>query len=166
MLAELTAAVTAARPAAPNSPYLSCRTGLPATADQTRDPAYWAGLLREPVLFGPAVATALAGGATVFLECGPGRRLAGLAQMQAPKDGPAPLHSLPAATEPAGTRAADEATTCYTTAATLWAHGVPLAFGGTGRRCRCPATPTSGPATGSTLTRRRRSRRSPRRQAC
>lgn len=141
MLAELTAAVTAARPAAPSSPYLSCRTGLPVTADQARDPAHWVGLLREPVLFGPGVATALTGGATVFLECGPGRRLAGLAQLQAPKDGPAPLHSLPAATEPTGTRATDEVATCYATAATLWAHGVPLTFGGAGRRVPLPGYP-------------------------
>ncbi|MFC7244224.1 type I polyketide synthase [Catellatospora aurea] len=134
MLAELTAAVAAARPAAPSSPYLSCRTGLPITADQTRDPAYWAGLLHEPVRFGPGVATALAGGATVFLECGPGRRLAGLAQMQAPKDGPAPLHSLPA--DPA-----DDLLTCYAAAAALWVHGVPLTFDGAGRRVPLPGYP-------------------------
>lgn len=141
MIAELTAAVAATRPAAPSSPYLSCRTGRPVTADQTRDPAYWVSLLREPVLFGPGVATALAGGATVFLECGPGRRLAGLAQMQAPKDGPAPLHSLPAAPDPAGPNPAADLLTCYTTAATLWTHGVPLTLGGTGRRVPLPGYP-------------------------
>ncbi|GAA1360249.1 hypothetical protein GCM10009661_03700 [Catellatospora chokoriensis] len=141
MVAELTAAVVAARPSAPSSPYLSCRTGLPVTADQTRDPAYWAGLLREAVLFGPAIATALTGGATVFLECGPGRRLAGLAQMQAPRDGIPPLHSLPAATDATATDPADDLVTCYAAAGRLWAHGVPLTFRGTGRRVALPGYP-------------------------
>lgn len=140
MVAELTAAIAAAGPSAPSSPYLSCRTGLPVTADQTRDPAYWAGLLREPVLFGPAISTVLTGGATVFLECGPGRRLAGLAQMQAPRDGVPPLHSLPAADSTAVDPAQD-LVTCYAAAGRLWAHGVPLTFGGTGRRVALPGYP-------------------------
>ncbi|WP_155373805.1 type I polyketide synthase [Catellatospora vulcania] len=141
MVGELAAAVAAARPSAPTGPYLSCRTGLPVTADQTRDPSYWAGLLREPVLFGPGVATALAGGATLFLECGPGRRLAGLAQMQAPKGGPAPQHSLPAAADPAAKDPGDDVMTWYTAAGLLWAHGVPLTLGDTGRRVPLPGYP-------------------------
>ncbi|GIG00793.1 type I polyketide synthase [Catellatospora citrea] len=141
MAAELTAAVVAASPSAPSSPYLSCRTGLPVTADQTCDPAYWAGLLSEPVLFGPAIATALAGGPTAFLECGPGRRLAGLAQMQAPRDGVPPLHSLPATTDPTAADPADDVVTCYAAAGRLWAHGVPLTLGGKGRRVALPGYP-------------------------
>ncbi|GAB4051115.1 type I polyketide synthase [Catellatospora paridis] len=141
MVAELSAAVATARPSAPSSPYLSCRTGLPVTAEQTRDPAYWAGLLREPVLFGPAIATALAGGASVFMECGPGRRLAGLAQMQAPKDGVPPLHSLPATIDSTVADPARDLVTCYTAAGRLWAHGVPLTFGGMGRRVALPGYP-------------------------
>ncbi|MFC7761821.1 phosphopantetheine-binding protein [Catellatospora bangladeshensis] len=136
MLDELAVAVAAAHPSAPAQPYLSCRTGQPVTPSDATDPAHWAGLLGEPVLFGPAVAVALAGGATQFLECGPGRQLAGLAQMQLPKGSPAPLHSLPAAGEPA-----DAVTTCYTAAGRLWVQGLPVTVGGTGRRVPLPGYP-------------------------
>ncbi|BCJ74464.1 hypothetical protein CS0771_40080 [Catellatospora sp. IY07-71] len=136
MLGELAAAVAAADPSAPVQPYLSCRTGQPVTPFDATDPAHWAGLLGEPVLFGPAVGVALAGGTTQFLECGPGRQLAGLAQMQLPKGSPAPLPSLPAAGEPA-----DAVTTCYTAAGRLWVQGLPVTLGGTGRRVPLPGYP-------------------------
>ncbi|GHJ47261.1 hypothetical protein Cs7R123_46030 [Catellatospora sp. TT07R-123] len=136
MAAELAAAVTAVRPSAPLTAYLSSRTGQPATAAQAQDPGHWVALLREPVQFGPAIHTVLAAGPAQFLECGPGRQLAGLAQMQTPRGGPAPLHSMPAAGEPA-----DDVTTCYTAAARLWAQGMPVRLGGTGRRVPLPGYP-------------------------
>lgn len=128
MLAEFAEAVAAARPAAPRLSFISSQTGLPITDAQATDPAYWASHLREPVLFGAGVAYALAGGRTLFLECGSGRQLAGLAQMQVPKDGPQPLHS-------------GDLATCYATAGRLWVHGLKVDTGGTGRRVPLPGYP-------------------------
>ncbi|MEV4414360.1 beta-ketoacyl synthase N-terminal-like domain-containing protein [Catellatospora sp. NPDC049609] len=136
ILARYAEAVAAEGPSAPATSYLSGRTGAPITAREARDPAYWAGLLREPVRFGPAVAAALAAGPVQFVECGPGRQLAGLARMQTPRGGPQPLHSLPAADEPG-----DALATCYAAAGRLWAQGVPVDLGSAGRRVPLPGYP-------------------------
>lgn len=142
ILAEFTAAVAAARPAAPRLPFLSNRTGAPITAAQATDPAYWAAHLRETVRFGDCVARALADGAqsgaepTLLLECGPGRQLAGLAQMQLPREALQPISSLPGPNE--------DFANCYAAAGRLWVHGVGLdakACGGSGRRVPLPGYP-------------------------
>lgn len=93
ILDEFAAAVATAGPVAPQLDIISGLTGELLTAEQATDPRYWARQLREPVLFGAAVATALAAGDVQFLECGPGRQLAGLARMQTGR-GPAPQYSL------------------------------------------------------------------------
>jgi phthiocerol/phenolphthiocerol synthesis type-I polyketide synthase E len=129
--------VAAAGPAPPRLPFLSNRSGAPITAEQATDPQYWAAHLRQTVRFGDCVAHAVAGGAALFLECGPGRQLSGLARMQVPRDAPAPVPSLPGPGEP-------EVAACYAAAGRLWVQGValrPEAGGGTARRVSLPGYP-------------------------
>jgi acyl transferase domain-containing protein len=120
VLAEFEAAVAAVPRSAPSLPFWSNVTGEPVTAGQATDPAYWARHLRAPVRFGACVASVLAGGGEWwFLECGPGRQLAGLVRLQVPRGPRQPLPSLPSA--PAG-----ELATLYAAAGRLWAAGVPV----------------------------------------
>ena len=65
---------------APRIPIMSNRTGAPLSDDEARDPEYWVQQLRETVRFADGIA-ALARSASVFVEVGPGRTLASLAQM-------------------------------------------------------------------------------------
>ncbi|MEU3910950.1 type I polyketide synthase [Streptomyces sp. NPDC029721] len=65
---------------APRIPVVSAATGLPMTDEQAVDPAFWAGQLTTPVLFGPALARLLDGQRLTTLEAGPGRALSTLAR--------------------------------------------------------------------------------------
>ncbi len=65
---------------APRIPVVSAATGLPMTDAQAVDPAFWAGQLTAPVLFGPALARLLDGRRLTTLEAGPGRALSTLAR--------------------------------------------------------------------------------------
>ncbi|GLV93458.1 hypothetical protein Slala04_49120 [Streptomyces lavendulae subsp. lavendulae] len=65
---------------APRIPVISAATGLPMTDGQAVDPAFWAGQLTTPVLFGPALAGLLDGQRLTTLEAGPGRALSTLAR--------------------------------------------------------------------------------------
>lgn len=65
---------------APRIPVVSAATGLPMTDGQAVDPAFWAGQLTAPVLFGPALARLLDGQRLTALEAGPGRALSALAR--------------------------------------------------------------------------------------
>jgi acyl transferase domain-containing protein/acyl carrier protein len=121
---------------APTMPFLSNLTGTWITDDQACDPAYWAEHLRRPVRFGACLATLLESGPHCLVECGPGRQLSGLARLQAPRDGLAPLQSLPAESERAG-----DVATISTTAGRLWAAGVPVTLEAPGRRVALPTYP-------------------------
>ncbi|MFI6387453.1 SDR family NAD(P)-dependent oxidoreductase [Nonomuraea sp. NPDC050540] len=136
ILAEFTEVVAAVPRQAPLLPFLSNVTGDWITPEEAVDPAYWARHLRRPVRFADCVATLLAEGRWVLLECGPGKQLAGLARMQTPKDGLAPLASLPAATERAGA-----AETLLTSAGRLWTAGVAVDIPVPGRRAPLPGYP-------------------------
>jgi len=139
ILDEFTALVAAVPRQAPQAPFLSNRTGDWVTAEQVTDPAYWAGHLRHTVRFGECVARLLAGDDDwVMVECGPGRQLTGLARMQVPKGGAAPLPSLPGPGDRKG-----DLQVLYDAAGRLWVAGVELddAFGGPGRRVPLPTYP-------------------------
>ncbi|MFD0858021.1 type I polyketide synthase [Roseovarius aquimarinus] len=71
---------------APSIPILSNRSGAPLSEAEATDPAYWTDQLRHTVRFAACI-DALGARPSVFLEVGPGRALASLAQM-APQVGP------------------------------------------------------------------------------
>jgi acyl transferase domain-containing protein/acyl carrier protein len=64
-------------------PYISNVTGGFISTSQTADPHYWAQQIRQPVLFSKGIQTMLQGGATLFLEVGPGRSLSTLIRRSA-----------------------------------------------------------------------------------
>lgn len=65
----------------PQSTVISNRTGLPLSAEQATNPAYWVDQLRHTVHFSDGMEH-LARENRVFLEVGPGKALSSLAQMQ------------------------------------------------------------------------------------
>ncbi|MBN8727812.1 MAG: amino acid adenylation domain-containing protein [Xanthomonadales bacterium] len=100
----------------PAIPIISTRTGALLGADAACSPDYWAGQLRAPVRFAPALATLLGmDGDLVLLECGPRATLARLAR-QNPARPRAAIASL-ADTPEGEPRALREA------AAALWCAG-------------------------------------------
>lgn len=60
----------------PRIPVLSARTARVVTPDEALDPAFWARLMCEPVLFWPALAGLPSDGGFTFVEAGPGNGLA------------------------------------------------------------------------------------------
>lgn len=133
ILAEFTEAAAAVPLRAPAIQFLSTVSGAPITVAQATDPGYWATQLRETVRFGACVATQLATGPSLFVECGPGRQLVGLVRMQTRGEGLPALPSLPGPTDKLG-----ELETLFTAAGKLWTHGVPVAPPSTGRRVSLP----------------------------
>ncbi len=67
----------------PRMPYFSNVTGTWLTADQAKDPGYWAQHLCGPVRFGDAVRELLTEPGAIFLEVGPGQTLTTLLLQQA-----------------------------------------------------------------------------------
>ncbi|MGW7531351.1 type I polyketide synthase [Amycolatopsis sp. NPDC054798] len=127
----------------PDRPYLSTRTGDWITLEQATDPDHWVRQLRDTVRFGDCVQRLLADGSWAFVECGPGRQLAGLARIRpkgaARSKGPLALPSLPT---PGDTRGDVE--TMYIAAGRLWTVGVPVRtdrIGALGRRVPLPTYP-------------------------
>jgi acyl transferase domain-containing protein len=140
------AEVAAVPRSAPSARFLSNVTGTWITAEQAVDPRYWANHLRQPVRFGACVATVLAeDGPWAFVECGPGRQLAGLVRPQVPRGGLAPVQSLPDISRGARSGGAgSDAGTLYAAAGRLWVAGVPLdhtTFGPRGHRIPLPTYP-------------------------
>ncbi|MGH3432457.1 MAG: SDR family NAD(P)-dependent oxidoreductase, partial [Thermocrispum sp.] len=110
--------VAATERTAPTVPLLSNVTGDWITADEARDPSYWARHLREPVRFGDGVQTLLADGEWSFVECGPGRQLSELVRMQLSREAAAPLPCLP------GPRSTgSDIATLLTAVGALWTRG-------------------------------------------
>jgi acyl transferase domain-containing protein/acyl carrier protein len=118
VLAEFTALAAAVPRRAPRLRFASNVSGTWITGEQATDPAYWARHLRQAVRFGDCVATLLAGGPALMLECGPGRQLAGAARAQVPAGFPAPLQALPGPGDRLG-----EAETLLAAAGALWVAG-------------------------------------------
>ena len=75
-----TTAVAAIDLKPPKIPYISGVTGKWITAEQATDPNYWGLHLRQAVQFSSGIALLRQGVATVLLEVGPGKALAGLAR--------------------------------------------------------------------------------------
>lgn len=75
-----TAAVAAIDLKPPKIPYISGVTGKWITAEQATDPNYWGLHLRQAVRFSSGIALLRQDVATVLLEVGPGKALAGLAR--------------------------------------------------------------------------------------
>ncbi|GAB3489892.1 type I polyketide synthase [Amycolatopsis cihanbeyliensis] len=136
MLAELADAVAAVPRHAPRVPFFSGVSGEPITAEQAVDPGYWAAQVRRTVRFGDCVARLLAEGPTLFLECGPGRQLAGLVRMQTRGHGPPAVPSLPGPADKPG-----ELETLHTAAGKLWTAGIPVEPPARGRRVSLPGYP-------------------------
>ncbi|TWP50507.1 acyltransferase domain-containing protein [Lentzea tibetensis] len=68
-------AIAAERLHEPKIPILSARTARVVTAGEAVDPAFWARLMCEPVLFWPALSSLPADGEYTFAEAGPGNSL-------------------------------------------------------------------------------------------
>ncbi len=66
--------------AAPGIPMVSSRTGTWLTAEEARDPGFWALQIVDPVLFHDGLVTLGARPGRVFLEVGPGTTLSSLAR--------------------------------------------------------------------------------------
>ncbi|WP_232376199.1 type I polyketide synthase [Amycolatopsis aidingensis] len=136
MLAEFADAVAAVPRHAPRLPFFSGVSGEPITADQAVDPGYWAAQVRRTVRFGDCVARLLADGPALFLECGPGRQLAGLVRMQTRGQGLPAVPSLPGPADKLG-----EIETLCTAAGKLWAAGIAVQPPARGRRVPLPGYP-------------------------
>ncbi len=123
---------------APAVPVISNVTGTWLTAEQATDPQYWAEHMCRPVLFAAGLQTALADGAKVLVEVGPGNALSGLARMQLPTGTPDPVATIPPHVD-------DEAGAQLEAAARLWTLGVAVDFSpsrvGARRRVPLPAHP-------------------------
>ena len=81
---------------APSIPYLSNLTGTWITAEEVKDPSYWARHLRETVRFGDNLRELSGDGRRALLEVGPGRTLSSLAARQEGRKQEQPVvNSLP-----------------------------------------------------------------------
>ncbi|MHA4820045.1 type I polyketide synthase [Streptomyces aculeolatus] len=104
-------------------PVISNVTGLPATSEQHRDPAYWAEHIRRPVRFHQGVADLAARGTTTYLELGPDAGLSTLAQAVLDEADPAQPGGEPAVVTSVLRRAHPEVPALLTAVARLHVHG-------------------------------------------
>jgi acyl transferase domain-containing protein/acyl carrier protein len=80
IIREFTEAVHTIGPREPRIPYLSNVSGGWITKEQTMDPGYWSGHLRNPVRFSDGLDKVFGQGPVALLEMGPGRTLTNLAR--------------------------------------------------------------------------------------
>ncbi|ONI91597.1 hypothetical protein ALI22I_08260 [Saccharothrix sp. ALI-22-I] len=78
--AEFEAAFAGVGLHAPKIDVFSAATGARLTTDQATDPAFWAGQLNAPVLFGDALSALLDDAPQILVEVGPGHSLSGVAK--------------------------------------------------------------------------------------
>ncbi|MBC6447371.1 type I polyketide synthase [Actinokineospora xionganensis] len=127
--AELTAWVaehiTAGEPLVP---YLSNVTGGLVTAEQVRDPGYWAEHMCSAVRFDTMLETVLAQGESALLELGPGQSLGAMARGR--RDCPPARWSLVVPTLPAAGDPAESGTVLAEAVGRLWLAGVPIDWAG------------------------------------
>ncbi len=116
---ELLCALAGIQPRRPKIPFVSTVTGTP-IAGAPLDAAYWWDNVRRPVLFGPAVAEVIRGGAETFLEVGPHPALESSLQECLADQGRAGavFHSL--------RRGADDSRELLGSLAAMHVRGVPL----------------------------------------
>ena len=67
---------------APQKPFISTVTGLPITAQEATDPAYWARHARATVEFAKSIQYLKDQGYDLFLECGPRSTMCSLVRQQ------------------------------------------------------------------------------------
>lgn len=109
---------------APQIPIVSTVTGLPLTAEQATDPAYWAGHARATVQFAKAIAHLRVQGHNLFLECGPRSTMCSLARQQfTPQQ---PCIAVPSLSDTADNEA--EWNTLLFALGSLWLNGVSIAW--------------------------------------
>nr|AXL06108.1 polyketide synthase [uncultured bacterium] len=89
MLAAFAAELAGITWQAPEIPVVSNVTGRPAGPGELADPAYWAEHVRAPVRFADGIAAAVAHGAALFVELGPGAALTALVEETATAAGAA-----------------------------------------------------------------------------
>jgi amino acid adenylation domain-containing protein len=111
---------------APQRPFISTVTGLPITAVETTDPAYWARHARSTVQFGNAIRHLKDQGFDLFLECGPRSTMCTLARKQFTPE--APCIAVPTLADTAENNA--EWDTLLFALGTLWQNGVPISWDG------------------------------------
>jgi acyl transferase domain-containing protein len=121
VLAPFRAEVARATLAAPRIPIVSTRTGDWLTPEQSADPDYWTGHLRDPVRFAPALRRVLDAPARVLIEVGPRATLTTLARQQTPA-GTDVVSVASLGDEPGCERGA-----LLAAAGTLWARGAAFA---------------------------------------
>lgn len=86
ILVEFEEKVGRIRLSEPQIPYISNVTGQWITADQARDPEYWASHLRQTVLFSDGLSELLKESNSIFIEIGPGGDLSKLVHRYLEKD--------------------------------------------------------------------------------
>ncbi|HVR09570.1 MAG TPA: amino acid adenylation domain-containing protein, partial [Thermoanaerobaculia bacterium] len=135
--AELTAAAAKVALGTPSIPYVSNVTGRWITAEQARDPGYWARHMCQPVRFAPGLELLLAEPDLILLEVGPGQSLATLARRSAART---ERHLIVTSLRHRDERQPDFLAT-LSSLGRLWAAGVEIdwrAFAGAERRRRVP----------------------------
>jgi thioesterase domain-containing protein/acyl carrier protein len=109
---------------APQIPIVSTVTGLPITAEQATNPAYWAGHARATVQFAKAIAYLREQGHDLFLECGPRSTMCSLAHQQFTAGHP--CTAIPSLADTADNDA--EWTTLLFALGSLWLNGVSISW--------------------------------------
>ncbi|MEU2153838.1 beta-ketoacyl synthase N-terminal-like domain-containing protein [Streptomyces sp. NPDC019396] len=103
MLSAFARELRAVRLREPSSPFISCLTGEPITAEQACDPAYWTAQARGTVRFGAGLDLLAAEPDAFFVEVGAGKGMTELARRHLRTLRHAPVASLPlTGGEPAG----------------------------------------------------------------
>jgi amino acid adenylation domain-containing protein len=121
---------------APSIPIVSTVSGQWLTEQQARDPSYWAEQVRRPVLFSQAVQQLLAADDLILLEAGPRTTLATLARQHV-RDG-SRRRCISSLSDGDSER---DAHALLSAAGQLWALGVPVELGCTGRKVSLPTYP-------------------------
>ena len=111
---------------APAKPFVSTVTGLPITAAETTDPAYWARHARSTVEFGKAILHLKEQGYDLFLECGPRSTMCSLARQQFTPEHP--CTAIPTLADTAENDAEWE--TVLFALGSLWQNGVAISWDG------------------------------------
>jgi acyl transferase domain-containing protein len=114
---------------APQTPVLSTVTGVWMTAEQARDPKYWAHQLRSTVQFATAVETLLAESCAVILEVGVGSALTSLVAGRIKNRPSHRALALLGRDEPPAE--GYSVSRLYQTLGELWTNGVPVDLVGT-----------------------------------
>ena len=122
---------------APRVPYIANGTGAWITAEQAKDPDYWARHLQETVQFDKGVQLLIERENTVFIEVGPGNDLTALVQRRLRKE----KNQLIINTAPPGERKISDLYYLLNRVGLLWLNGVTIdwdAFHGNQKPFRIP----------------------------